>query len=213
MYLTIIGATGATGRAFVEQSLARGHTVTALARSPEKLQEFGDRIRVARADGRDAASLMAALTPDMDVVVNIVGASGLLEARRVTDLYSVTAGNLVTAMRSAGIARIVAVSSGGVAPQPSDNWFYIHILKRFFLEPMYADMRRMEAILTSSGVRATIVRPPYLTNGKVSGRYRTLLDAPIPDDKTLHRADLAHFLLRVCEEVTPWEGHWVSVSE
>jgi putative NADH-flavin reductase len=37
MNLTVLGATGSTGTQLVEQALAAGHHVTALARSPEKL--------------------------------------------------------------------------------------------------------------------------------------------------------------------------------
>jgi uncharacterized protein YbjT (DUF2867 family) len=37
MQLFIIGATGGTGRALVEQASRRGHRVTAFVRSPEKL--------------------------------------------------------------------------------------------------------------------------------------------------------------------------------
>jgi putative NADH-flavin reductase len=37
MNLTVLGATGATGTQLVEQALAAGHHVTALARSPKKL--------------------------------------------------------------------------------------------------------------------------------------------------------------------------------
>jgi len=213
MKIAIIGATGPTGRSFVNQAVEAGHTVVALARTPEKLADLAGRAEVRRADARDRASLVAALQGDIDVVVNIVGASGLLEARAVVDLYSVAASNLTSALKQAGIARIVSVSSGGVAPQPNDGWFYTHVLKRFFLEPMYADMRRMEAVLAASGLRSTVVRPPYLVGGAVTGGYRTSIDAPLPDDGSLRRADLAHFLLRVVEQPEPWEGHWVAISE
>jgi nucleoside-diphosphate-sugar epimerase len=37
MKIAIIGATGGTGISFIEQATARGHEITALARTPAKL--------------------------------------------------------------------------------------------------------------------------------------------------------------------------------
>ena len=213
MKIAIIGATGGSGRYFLELATEAGHEVTALARSVEKLSDVATGVRVVQADGRDPASLKAALGPDIDVVVNIVGASTLSEAREVTDLYSVTAANLIEALRHHGIQRLVSVSSSGVEPQENDNWFYVHILKRFFLQPMYDDMLRMEALHHESDLDYVLVRPPYLTKGPPTGKYRTSPGANFTDDKTLRRGDLAHFLLRACEQPTEWSRTMVALSE
>ena len=95
MKIAIIGATGGTGGYFLELATEAGHDVAALARTVEKLAGWADRIRVVHADGRDAYSLDAALDSDIEAVVNIVGASNLSQARKVTDLYSVTTKNLI----------------------------------------------------------------------------------------------------------------------
>ena len=137
MKIAIIGATGGSGRHFLELSTGEGHEVKALARTVSKLDDWKDHIELIQADGRDLESLKAALDPDVDVVVNIVGASNLSQARKVTDLYSVSTANLIAAMEHHGIKRLISVSSSGVEPQENDNWFYVHILKRFFLQPMY----------------------------------------------------------------------------
>lgn len=213
MRIAIIGATGASGRHFVELATTRGHAVIALARTPEKLAGFGERIVVRRADGRDEGSLAAALAPDTDAVVSIVGASGLREARRVVDLYSATTANLVRAMERNGLRRLLVVSSSGVEPQENDNWFYVHVLKRFFLEPMYADMRRMEALVTASRLDYTIVRPPYLTKGEPTGRYRVSVGSNFRDDRSLRRGDLAHFLVTAVEQPEPFRRATVALSE
>ena len=213
MQIAIIGATGGTGQHFLKLAVAAGHDVTALARSPDKLADWRDHLRLVRADGRDTSSLIEALKPEIEVVVNIVGASNLSQARKVTDLYSETATNLVNAIDHHGISRLVAVSSSGVEPQENDNWFYVHVLKRFFLQPMYDDMLRMEATLRSSSVEYTIVRPPYLTKGVPTGRYRVSRESNFKDDKTLRRGDLAHFLLRCCEERGEWARTMVALSE
>lgn len=212
MKIAIIGATGGSGRHFLQLATEAGHDVIALARTPDKLADWQDRVELVAADGRDVESLKRALSPDIDVVVNIVGASNLSQARKVTDLYSATSRNLIEALQHHGIRRLVSVSSSGVEPQENDNWFYVHILKRFFLQPMYDDMLRMEALHEGSGLDYTLVRPPYLTKGPPTGEYRISPGANFTDDKTLRRGDLAHFLLRATE-TSKYERMKVALSE
>ena len=50
MKLVILGATGGTGLEIVRQAIERGHSVTALVRSPERLKPFRDRIKIERGD-------------------------------------------------------------------------------------------------------------------------------------------------------------------
>jgi len=52
---------GATGRALLEQARGRGHEVTALVRSPEKLGAPRDGVTVRKGDSLDAAELRAIL--------------------------------------------------------------------------------------------------------------------------------------------------------
>jgi putative NADH-flavin reductase len=42
MKLVVLGARGGTGLEIVRQAIERGHSVTALARSPEQLKSFRD---------------------------------------------------------------------------------------------------------------------------------------------------------------------------
>jgi putative NADH-flavin reductase len=46
MKLLIIGGTGGTGQELIKQALEQGHTVTALARNPEKLNIIHQNLRV-----------------------------------------------------------------------------------------------------------------------------------------------------------------------
>lgn len=63
MRLTVLGASGATGQQLIRQALDRGHTVTAVARDPDRLPAVGrdDQLVRVRADVRDADALAHAL--------------------------------------------------------------------------------------------------------------------------------------------------------
>lgn len=213
MRIAIIGATGGTGRHFIDLASARNHALTALARTPAKLDAVRDKVTVVRADGRDVDSLTAALEPEFDAVVSIVGASGLFEARKVTDLYSVTTANLIVALTRRRLSRLVVVSSAGVEPQVNDGWFYVHVLKRYFLGPMYADILRIAGALKASALDYTIVRPPYLTGGGPTGKYRISVGRNFDDDKSLRRGHLAEFLLRSVEQPNGFLRQTVALSE
>jgi putative NADH-flavin reductase len=70
--LLIFGATGATGRALVEQALEQGHEVTAFARNPEKVRTTHKNLHVAKGDIMDATSIAAAMQ-GQDAVLSALG--------------------------------------------------------------------------------------------------------------------------------------------
>jgi putative NADH-flavin reductase len=53
----------------------------------------------------------------------------------------------------------------------------------------------MERVVMASGLNWTIVRPPRLTNGPLTGHYRVQHDRMPRPRLSLSRADVAHFLL------------------
>jgi putative NADH-flavin reductase len=70
--LLIFGATGGSGRALVEQALARGHVVTAFARNPSKVRTKHPNLRVAKGNVLDPASVEAAIR-GQDAVLSALG--------------------------------------------------------------------------------------------------------------------------------------------
>lgn len=58
------------------------------------------------------------------------------------------------------------------------------------------DLAAMEDALRASPLEWTIVRPPRLTDGPLTGRYRTAVDRNVRGGLTVSRADLAHLMLR-----------------
>ena len=186
--LFVLGATGGTGRALVEQARQRGHLVTAFVRSPEKLDPVRDGVTVLRGDPRNADERRAAL-PGHDAVVSALGPSGL----GPTTLVSDCARSTVAAMQTTGVRRLLVV---GVAVLFENDGLLNAIARRTFLRNVASDSAEMERIVSASGLEWTIVRPPRLTNGVLTRAYG-VADGRMPPAAqfTISRADVADFLL------------------
>jgi putative NADH-flavin reductase len=61
MNLLIVGATGGTGRALLDQALGQGHTVTAFVRNPAKLRVTHERLTVVAGNVLDYHSIDTAV--------------------------------------------------------------------------------------------------------------------------------------------------------
>src|SRR5205814_1674672 len=102
--LFVLGATGGTGRALVEQALGRGHRVTAFVRSPEKLGPPREGLTVIRGDPRNADELRRAL-PDHEAVLSALGPPGIGPSTLVADFL------LDEVEHPAHVRRIVGLAS------------------------------------------------------------------------------------------------------
>lgn len=159
MKIAVVGATGRTGALVVEQALARGHRVTAVARRPEAVLARHDNLQVVAADVLDRDTLLPALA-GVEAVVSALGAAA---GREPTTVYSTGVRNLLAAMRAGGAGTIAVISATPAGPRGElpflERRLMMLVLDRFFGEA-YADMRRMEDILRTSDVDWISVRRP-----------------------------------------------------
>jgi putative NADH-flavin reductase len=198
MHMTILGVTGSTGRSLMDQALARGHHVKAVARNPAQILLQHPNLHVFQGDVL-AASTLAEAFAQSEVVISCVGVSSPIKARKGTTVYSVGTRNIVEAMGRVNVKRLIAVSSAGVAPRRGAPILYKLVVKPFFLEPAYRDMRVMEEFLCQIDLDWTVVRPPYLTGSPLRTDYRLMADHNFDDDHPLSRNSLAHFLVTEAE--------------
>src|SRR5207237_9899560 len=81
-------------------------------------------------------------------------------------------------------------------------------LMRYLLAPLikavlrkpYADLARMEDLLRASNLDWTIFRPPRLTNGPLTGKYRTAFGQNLPGGLVISRVDVAHAMLAALDQ-------------
>ncbi len=189
--LFIIGASGGIGRALVDQAIARGHTVTAFVRAPEKLGAARAGVTVVKGDPRSVDDLRAAL-PGHDAVLSALGPPGI----GPTTIHRDGARSLVAAMQATGVHRLLIVS---VAVLFERQGLTFWLARNTFLRNVAEDAAEMERVVTASGLDHTIARPPRLTNGRLTERY-AVEDGRMPrGGSSVSRADVAHFLLEELE--------------
>src|SRR3954451_6194820 len=114
MKLTIFAATGGIGRQLLEQALAAGHDVTAVARNPRSLDR---KARIVTADLTAAdPAVLASAVDGSDAVLSGLGPR---KPRSEAGITSRGTEAILTAMQTTGVRRIVVVSAAPIGTVPS----------------------------------------------------------------------------------------------
>ncbi|MET9590870.1 NAD(P)H-binding protein [Streptomyces sp. NPDC006516] len=199
MRLTVFGATGAIGQEIVRQARAAGHEVTAVVRDPVRLPEG---LRAAGPDEivrlDDEAAVRAAVA-GRDAVLSGLGARG----RKAGDVAERLTRQVLAAMEAEGTRRLLVVSAAPVGPEPADDPLLDRTVRKVIgavLKEVYADLTRMEAALAAGAADWTSVRPPKLTDGPLTGKYRTVVGGTPRSGRSIARADVAHAMLALIDE-------------
>ncbi len=189
----IIGATGGTGRQLVSQALERGYAVTALVRDPSGLQVDNPQLTVIQGEVLDQGSVDAAMR-GQEAVLSALGHKRFFYPTRI---LSAGTRNILRAMETHGVPRLVCVTSLGIGDSVGRMGLYYTLFVIPVILPFYFwDKTRQERLIAKSNLEWVIVRPGALTNGEKRGRYRHgrrvgsfLLTVRIS------RADVADFML------------------
>jgi putative NADH-flavin reductase len=200
--IVVFGAAGRTGRKLVSGGVARGHEVTAAARRPKDIR-VGSRLQsVVQCDLLDAAQVDAAVARQEVVVVAagtpLVWAQGAVHSEGIA--------NVITAMRSHAVHRLVCVSAVGTQHDDDPNLprAFTRVLRPLLLSRIWDELRDMEAQVRGSGLDWTLVHVARLTNGPALGRYRVEEGDTLTEARRISRADVADFILKELER-----GAWV----
>ena len=189
MKLFVIGATGRTGLAIVQQALARGHHVTAFVRSPESITVENERLTVLKGDAVDEDQLSDAMQ-NHDAVVSTLGPR---EVFKPSSLLHDSAIATTRAMKRSGVKRLVVLSAAAHFPGIPNR------IASFVLRSHMRDSLAMEEIVQANGLDWTIARPPRLTRQDYRS-YRSREAAAPPMGFTLSRKAVAAFMLDAIEQ-------------
>lgn len=196
MKLAVFGASGRTGKPFVQQALDAGHEVRALVRTPGKLGLTHPKLTLIQGDAKDAAKIEETIR-GADVVVSALGpVKG--EAK---DFMTVAAQHLVTAMKRAGVRRLITLTGAGV-DQPGDAPKLVNHVIKFALKTLSPDVLKDSEghvrTITTSDLDWTVVRVPMLTDGPSAGSVKVGM-VGVGTGPRISRVDVATFLLRQVE--------------
>jgi putative NADH-flavin reductase len=195
MKLAVLGATGGTGLQMVSLAIQRGHGVSALVRSPEKLAPFSGRISTIQGDLLSESQLKNAIQ-GQDAVLSAFGPR-TPESKAEATLLRQFAVALTASMREANVRRVVVISTAFLF---KDSIFPpTHLFGKLFFPITTADAQEMETIIQKSGFDWTIVRPPRLTDKPATGKYR-VSEGRLPSlGFTVSRTDVANFVIQIVE--------------
>jgi uncharacterized protein YbjT (DUF2867 family) len=191
MRLAIFGGAGKTGVLVVRELLLDGHQVTALVRNPAKLAIRDDKLRIVEGDVRAPQSLTETIR-DAHVVISVLsGGRGVLTA---------FGSALVPAMERDGISWVVSLigASVRVSGDPSTlGLTLLHRLMPLIAKDVLADGEAFAEIIQASRLDYTLVRPPRLTDGPLTGRSRHAPHLKLSPMSSISRADVATFIVKV----------------
>jgi uncharacterized protein YbjT (DUF2867 family) len=158
----IIGASGFVGRHLAQLLLADRQTVRCMARDTKRIQDLADAGgEVVQGDILDPASVARALESVQAVYICIhtlspQGANSA--AQNFMDVEKSGLRNIVNACRTAGVRRLIYVTSIGIAPDAPSAWV--------------RGRSQTEQLLFDSGLDVSVIRP-----GMIVGRGGTGFDA------------------------------------
>ncbi len=201
MNILVLGASQGVGALCVRAALAKGHTVTAFARTPSKLNLSHPQLRKVTGDFHNAASVRAAVQ-GQDAVIICVSSTTIKGFKEKPDYFSQGTRFCITAMKESGVKRLVVLSALGVGDSyPAASWFQRTFMIGMLLKYAFLDHDVQERLVRESGLDYVIARPTRLTDGPAKGKYVRKAE-PVPVPGTISRADVANFLVDSCTAPT-----------
>jgi len=192
LQITVLGASGATGRELVRQALDRGHTVVAVARRPESIDAPDSERLLRRAgDVTDPHSISEALR-DATIVVSGLGTVG----GDRSDVLSAGARAVVAAQPQ----RIIWLGAFGTGPSAAAAGLLTRSLLRVVLRKEIEDKVRADTLVLAAG--GTVVHAGPLSNRPGGASRRAVALDQVPRrlfPASISRASVAAAMLDTAE--------------
>jgi putative NADH-flavin reductase len=182
MKIAIIGATGFVGPVVVNEALQRGHEVTAIARSTDKIAKGNDKLTAVAADAYDSDSL-AKILAGHDAVVSTFNA-GWTNPNLYNDFIKGSEA-IQQAVKASGVKRFLFVGGAGsleIAPgiQLVDSPNFPAEYKAGATAARdYLNTLKKETELDWTFLSPAIILHP----GERTGKFRLGTDQPVFDEK------------------------------
>lgn len=188
MRVALIGASGAAGSRILRELVSRGHTVLALARHPDKVEQLAG-VEARAADTNDPVGLTR-LLKGVDAVVSSV---------KFKDFDGTT---LINAVRAAGVKRYVVVGGAGsleISPgllEMNSPKFPAHVKPEAEKGAHYLEQLR------ASDLDWTFLSPSRFFNpGERTGKFRLGTDQLLTDATGKSAISLEDYAIALVDEL------------
>jgi putative NADH-flavin reductase len=194
MKIALLGSTGFVGKVLMQKALNARYEIKTLVRSPEKLAEYRDRVEYVKGNMFDTTAILAAIT-GTEAVLSTIGPPQ--QNPGDPHLYEKAMGDLVTAMKSLGIMRIIHIGGAAHSGGENENWNLSRRFLRVFLtlaaRPVLEAKLLEWEVLKKSNLEWTLVRPPRIIRSTTKGTLYA--DEKNLSSITVNVDDLADFML------------------
>lgn len=193
--LLVIGASQGIGLAVCKAAAGRGHSVRAMSRRGSSSNDFGKSIESFRGDALSPDDVMRALE-GIDVVVQALGIPPSLDLiLRPVTLFSAATRVLLSAMKTAGVRKLVSVTGFGAGDSNDAINIFQRLPFKALLQNAYNDKTIQEELIVASDMDWLIVRPGVLTNFPATGSYQVLTPPSSWRNGIISRTDVADFIV------------------
>lgn len=205
MKVLVIGATGGTGRATLEELLEGGHEVTAFSRHADtQLEGSSPRLHRIRGDALNPSDVDRAVAGQDAVVValgvndNPLRVQFLHRSKTPVDVCSEGTRHAIEAMKRQNVRRLIVLSAFGVGETREKLPLPWKLAYRYLIRDQIADKEIQERLVRESGLDWVIVQPVGLTNARPHGGVLASTEGDVRKH-TVTRSDVGHFLARLID--------------
>ncbi|KEK22445.1 SDR family oxidoreductase [Bacillus gaemokensis] len=195
--IAIIGANGKAGKFLISQALQEGYLIRILTRNPKTIEISHKHLEVVKGDARDISAIRQ-LLQGCEAVINAVG-----QPKKESYIFSTVTNYILEIMEEYKIKRYILVSGGSMDVQGDKKSFFNKLgakLFRLFLSDMMKDKYKELQMIQKSNVEWTIVRLPFVVEGKGIGKIKeSIVDLP---GMKIKNGDIAPFIIKQINDDT-----------
>ncbi|MDC6155320.1 SDR family oxidoreductase [Bacillus albus] len=189
--IAILGANGKAGKFLVKEALDKGYQVKILTRTSNNIKITNENLEIISGDARDFASIRK-LLKGCRAVINAVG-----QPKNESYIFSTVTKHILEVMKEFEIKRYILISGGSLDVTEDQKGIINKIgatLFKAFLSKMMQDKYKELQTIQGSDVDWTIVRLPFVMEGKSIGNIKeSLVDMP---GIKIQNSDIAPFVIK-----------------
>ncbi|MDU2390642.1 SDR family oxidoreductase [Bacillus sp. (in: firmicutes)] len=189
--IAILGANGKAGKILVNEALEKGYQVKILTRNSTNTEKINENIETIIGDARNFSTIQD-LLQGCSAVINAVG-----QPKNEPYIFSAVTKHVLEAMKEFEIKRYILISGGSLNVTGDQKGMVNKIgatLFKLFLPKMMQDKYKELQTIQGSDVDWTIVRLPFVMEGKGIGKIKeSLVDMP---GMKIQNSDIAPFVIK-----------------